>query len=300
MQPKDSRGWKYEQEQGASPLFPPLEKEEAANAVEYLLHQAPGQYGILRARWRLPDVGRVLRWLEGMSDAGISKVLKRLGFSRKKALYFIQSPDPDYHAKWQRILAAYAEAVAHPEEVILLFQDELTYLRRAVIHCTWQVRGQAQRHHHKTGNNTQARVGAVLNALTGQVLFLQRSKVGKEELAQLYALVRQTYPQAKHIYLVQDNWPVHYSPTVLAAAQQHDLSLLFLPTYASWLNPIEKLWRWLRQDVLHSHALSHDFKQLRQQVADFLAQFAHGSSRLLYYVGLLSKDELDSFSVFNC
>jgi hypothetical protein len=235
-----------------------------------------------------------------MSDVGIYKVLKRLGFRHKQALYFVQSPDPAYRLKWQRVLAAYAEAVAHPEEVVLLFEDELTYLRRAVIHPTWQYRGRRQRHHHKTGNNTQARVGAVLNALTGQVLFLQRSKVGKEELDKLYALVRQTYPQAKRIYLVQDNWPVHYSTTVLAAAKAHDLTLLFLPTYASWLNPIEKLWRWLRQDILHSHHLSHDFKQLRAQVADFLRQFAHGSFQLLYYVGLLSRPELDAISVFNC
>lgn len=272
----------------------------AAETVEFLLHQSPRPYGIACTRWRLQDVGRVLHWLEGKSDAGISKVLKRLGFSRMKALHFIQSPDPEYRAKWQRILAAYADAVAHPDKVVLLFEDELTYLRRATIQPTWQVRGQARRHHHQTGNNTQARIGAVLNALTGQVLFLQRSKVGKKELALLYALLRQAYPQAERIYLVQDNWPVHYSPTVLDAAQQHDLTLLFLPTYASWLNPIEKLWRWLRQDVLHNHDLSHDFKRLRQQVVDFLTQFANGSRHLLYYVGLLSKDELDSFSVFIC
>ncbi len=294
------KGWKYDQEPEGNRLFPPLNKEEATSTVEYLLHQSPGQYGLPRTRWRLQDIGRALCWLEGVTDPGIYKVLKRLGFSRKKALYFIQSPDPEYRAKWQRILAAYREAVEQPEAVVLLFQDELTYLRRAVIQPTWQTRGRTRRHRHKTGNNTQARIGAVLNALTGQVLFLQRSKVGKEELAKLYALVRQAYPQAERIYLVQDNWPVHYSPTVLAAAREHDLTLLFLPTYASWLNPIEKLWRWLRQDVLHSHELSHDFKQLRRQVAEFLSRFAHGSLQLLHYVGLLSKSELNTNSVFNC
>jgi hypothetical protein len=235
-----------------------------------------------------------------MTDTGIYKVLKRLGFSRKKAQYFIHSPDPEYRAKWQRILDAYQEAVVNPEEVVLLFQDELTYFRRADIHLTWQAEGQPQRHNHKTGNNTQARVGAVLNALTGQVLFLQRYKVGMLELAKLYALVRETYPDVRRIYLVQDNWPVHNSSSVLAAAQHNNLTLLFLPIYASWLNPIEKLWRWLKQDVIHSHRLSHEFKRLRNQVAEFLAQFANGSAQLLYYVGLLSKEELDDISVFNC
>ena len=87
---------------------------------------------------------------------------------------------------------------------------------------------------------------------------------------------------------------------MLQAADLNNLSLLFLPTYASWLNPIEKLWRWLRQDILHNHELSHSFKELRQQVAQWLAQFEADSFHLLHYVGLLSKDELDSIPVLNC
>ena len=288
-------------EQDANLLFPPLEKEEAAKVVEHLLHQWPSQYGIQRARWRLQDVRRALWWLEDVSDAGIYKVLKRLGFSRKKALAFVQSPDPEYRAKWQQVLSAYQEAVENPDEVVILFQDELTYYRRADIHHTWQGSGRPRRHPHRSGNNTQARVTAVLNALTGQILFLQRSKVGKKELAAFYAMVRAAYPNARRIYLVQDNWPVHKLPEVTTAAAAANLTLLFLPTYASWLNPIEKLWRWLRQDVLHSHSLSHDFKRLRREVARFLQQFASGSRQLLHYVGLLSKRELDDHvSVFNC
>jgi transposase len=65
------------------------------------------------------------------------------------------------------------------------------------------------------------------------------------------------------------------------------IQLVFLPTYASWLNPIEKLWRWLRQEVLHLHRLSDDWPALKQAVWDFVAQFALGSLDLLRYVGLL-------------
>ncbi len=59
-----------------------------------------------------------------------------------------------------------------------------------------------------------------------------------------------------------------------------------LPTYASWANPIEKLWRWLRQDLLHLHRLAGDLAGLRAAVERFLERFAHGSLALLRYVGL--------------
>lgn len=246
-------------------------------------------------------MGRVLKWLAGCTDAGIYKVLKRLGFSRKKALYFIHSPDPEYRAKWQQILSAYQEAVTHPEEVILLFQDEFTYYRRADIRQSWQRGGQRQqRRQQRAGANTKARITAVLNALTGQVLYRQRNKIGQKELIEFYGQIRAAYPHLKRIYLVQDNWPVHKLPPVLQAATDHNLSLLFLPTYASWLNPIEKLWRWLRQDVLHDHDLSHNFKQLRREVVEFLKRFADASLELLHYVGLLSEQELQSICQLNC
>jgi len=67
---------------------------------------------------------------------------------------------------------------------------------------------------------------------------------------------------------------------------QLPIQLVLLPTYASWCNPIEKLWRKLKQAVLHLHRRASDLKALRLLVTEFLQQFAAGSSELLRYVGL--------------
>ena len=231
-----------------------------------------------------------MSWLQGYSEAGIYKVLKRLGFSRKQAINFIRSPDPNYRAKWQAVLRAYSEAVAHPQEVLLLFLDELTYYRRPskapAYHQTGATQPQARE---VAGSNTQTRLVAVLNARTGQVTYLQRSKIGAEALALFYAQIRLAYPEVTKIYVAQDNWPVHKLDLVYQALQLQRLTPLFLPTYASWLNPIEKLWRWLKQDVLHLHRLASQLHELRQLVLAFLDQFKHGSTPLLHYVGLLSE-----------
>jgi len=253
-----------------------------------LLHQRPREFGISRARWRLRDVGRALAWLNGYSDAGIYKVLKRLGFSRKRALNFIRSPDPAYREKWQAILRAYMEAASQPDQVVLLFSDELTYYRQPSHAPAYHARGKTQPLAIQVaGYNTKTRLVAVMNAVTGQVTYLQKSKIGIEALVAFYAQVRATYPNAEKIYLVQDNWPVHLLSAPLQALQDHQITPLFLPTYASWLNPIEKLWRWLKQEVLHLHRLAHRLNDLRQQVLDFLDKFKTGSETLLHYVGLL-------------
>ena len=298
---KDLLAYGYGRAVGASPAFFPQSETDAYAAVEAVLHQTPGHYGLQRSRWRYQDLHRALRWLEGGSDAGIYKVLKRLGFSRKQALRFIHSPDPGYREKWQRILRAYHEALVRPDEVILLFQDEFTYYRHAEIRKILQRAGGRQQYHRQApGANTKSRLTAAMNAVTGRTLVLQRSKVGCQELATFYEQIRQAYPDAQTIYLVQDNWPIHFHPKVLDAVTQHRLSLLPLPTYASWLNPIEKLWRWLRQDLLHNADESQPFKQLRLQVNAWFTQFENGSLYLLHYCGILSEHELQPIPVLFC
>jgi transposase len=201
---------------------------------------------------------------------------------------FIHSPDPAYRAKWTAILRAFTDAVEHPDEAVLVFLDEVSYYRQPTSACAYHPSGKQLPYAQQVARaNTRTRIVAVLNALSGQVTYLQRSKIGSTALQAFYATVRATYPHAKRLYVVQDNWPVHKLPEVLHAMQDHTITPLFLPTYASWLNPIEKLWRWLRQDILHLHPLAQDLDTLRAHVCTFFDAFATGSDAVLRYVGLL-------------
>lgn len=253
-----------------------------------MLHQSPQRYGLPRTRWRLQDLRVAVKWLVRRSVPGICRLLWRLGFSRQQVQRFVRSPDPDYAAKRRAVVQAFTHAVTQPGTVELLFLDEVTYYRlpdKAPVYdrtATVQPRiaGAARA-------NTQTRVVAALNGYTGQVTYLQRSCIGEQALCTFYQQLRQAYPEAQTMYVVQDNWPTHKLPTVLAALATQHGTPLFLPTYASWLNPIEKLWRWLRQTVLHAHPCAQAVDILRQQVIAWLDQFAAPSDTLLHYAGLL-------------
>jgi len=87
-------------------------------------------------------------------------------------------------------------------------------------------------------------------------------------------------------------WPTQPSDAATRrwGALRLPLQLVPLPTYASWCNPIEKLWRRLKAEVLHLHRLADDLDTLRRTVRAFLDQFQDGSEDLLRYVGLLHAD----------
>jgi hypothetical protein len=49
---------------------------------------------------------------------------------------------------------------------------------------------------------------------------------------------------------------------------------------------IERLWRWLKQEVLHLHPYTENWRKLKRGVRSFLNRFTEGSPELLQYVGL--------------
>ena len=175
-----------------------------------------------------------------------------------------------------------------PAEKVALFLDEFGYYRWPTGSRNWGP-SVAQRE----GNNQQWRTIGALNALTGQVDYLDNYIVGRRQVIKFYGQLVQRYPAAQRIYLIQDNWNVHRHPDVLAAlARWPQLQPLGLPTYSPWLNPIEKLWRWLRQAVLRLHRSVSDWPALRQKVRAFLDQFQHAADALLQYVGLTGEGRL--------
>jgi hypothetical protein len=249
------------------------------------------------------------------SLAGLSHLLKRLHIRWKHARQYVHSPDPDYVAKLQSVKVNVL-AVPHTHQ-ILLFEDEFTLYRQPSLTFAYEQQGQHQplaRLGHK-GNYTW-RIAAALNAWTGQVTDQQAQVMDVQRLIIFYRKLVKTYPD-QEIRLVQDNWSVHYHPDRLAAVQPQELPygnyappnwshnpanpilkeplpirLLFLPTYASWTNPIEKLWRFLKQEVLPLHRYEDQWPDLKQRVWQFLDQFADGSPDLLRYVGLSDPSRL--------
>ena len=135
-------------------------------------------------------------------------------------------------------------------------------------------------------------IGA-LNALSGRVEYLDAYIIGREKVIRFYRQIAAAYPDARQIYVVQDNWSIHrHEDVVSALADLPQIEPVWLPTYAPWLNPIEKLWRLKREQVLTLHRLAGDWDALRKRVNAFLSQFAEESHALIQYVGLTGKGKL--------
>jgi hypothetical protein len=280
MNSEDCGACIYGQDEGAKALFPPEQKDAVREHTLQLLSNSPRQSGVERTRWRLSDWrGRMVGiGVQVFSRSRVRGVLARLGIRYRRGWEYLVSPDP---------LARLIEAIQQrqrdkPATVVILWMDELTIYRLPSAANVWT---DAHRRGPKmkmvSGSNTDARIVGALNPCTGQRHYLRRSQAGVHELQLFYQALRQAYPQAQERYVIQDCWPVHFLPAVCQTAITLDMAMVPLPTYSSWRNPIEKVWRFLKQEVLHMPSWADDWPRLKAEVAAFLDRFACPNPTLL-------------------
>jgi putative transposase len=255
----------------------------------------PGKKGPLPSRWTLRAVQASVEWLKEYSLSGVWQVLRGSGLTLRSAQMRHWSPDPDYENKLTHLLECMKQTAVNPQKIAFLFWDQMGFYRWPEPALTWApcAPAPAPIAHVGGGNNRQWRLIGTLNAINGQVDFLDNYIVGRKQVIQMYQQIHNRYRAYKHIFVAQDNWSIHQHPDVVAALKGFPkIEPVWLPTYSPWLNPIEKLWRWLRVTVLKMHRLAEDWNELLSRVYAFLNQFAKGSQDLLHYVGLLGTGKL--------
>lgn len=132
-------------------------------------------------------------------------------------------------------------------------------------------------------------LGAV-NYHTGETVVLFRRRKRRREVAELLQTLLDRHP--RHTILVAwDNVNTHEDDEVEAVlrAACGRLVLLYLPTYAPWLNPIEMLWREFRRDVTHCE-LFVSIKALLQAAQSFFDRCNLAPRRVLSIIGAIPKN----------
>lgn len=284
--------------------------------MRHLLSRDPHTFGFDRSRWTLTLIGQACPWLHAHSRSGVWRILAACDLHWKRARSYIHSPDPEYDAKLARVAACLERAARSGGREVALYQDEMTIERQPLLAQAYAPAGHDQGLARRSyRSNTRTRLTGTLDPQDGRVVVERASIINVRTLVAFYQGLVAAYPEAQQIWLIQDNWPVHTHPDVLVALAEQEptfpflrpaswpteahawarrqfgalhlpIQLVLLPTYASWCNPIEKLWRKLRQELLHLHAWADDLPALRQAIDDVLATFANGSADLLQYVGL--------------
>jgi transposase len=179
--------------------------------------------------------------------AGLTKWLHRLGFSYKQPKGVPHKCDLEQQAVFIDHYQSLKDNLAEDEHI--LFMDAVHPTQSTKLSYGWIKKGY-DKAINTTGSRTRINiVGAIeLNQLS-KAITAQFETINSLAIIPFLEKIREHYQSSGTIHLVLDGAGYHRSKEVVAASQNLNITLHYLPPYSPNLNPIERLWKVMNEQV---------------------------------------------------
>jgi putative transposase len=254
---------------GRSHRAPPKVTPEVLEVLEELWKSDPRKQGWTRTTWTCELLGLALAERTGITlhRSWIHVLLRQLKMHWGRPRPSVRHLNPRRWRQWRRIQRKLARL--GPREVVL-FSDEVDIDLNPRIGFMWMKRG-TQTEIPTPGKNQKVYMAGTLNITTGHVVTVEGPNKDSLLFIALLKAVSRAYRWARRIHILADQYSTHFSQAtkrVLAKCRKH-IVIHPIPTYSPYLNPIERLWKKLHDQVTRNHRFS-TMRQLLLAVRSFL------------------------------
>jgi transposase len=261
--------------------------------LDEIVTKGPVDAGYPGACWRSPMIQDLIYQHYGIlySVNYVCQLLKNMGFSFQKAKFVADHKDHDKREEWLKTTWNEILLQAKQRKALILFGDEASFPQWGTLTYTWAKRGQ-QPTVKTSGIRKGYKVFGLIEYFSGKFFFKgQEERLNSDTYTQfLSEVLNQT---DKHLILIQDGARYHTSKAMQEFFAQHSerLTVYKLPSYSPDYNPIEKLWKKIKQDGTHLHYFP-TFEALVGKVNQILPLFKNSCEKVLSLFGLYN--ELDT------
>lgn len=213
-----------------------------------LLAAGPEAAGYATGAWAAPLIQHLIEREFGVlyNVHYVTELLHNLGYSYQKARFVSDHLDEAGRARWLAQWAAIAqEALARGAR--LLFGDEASFAQWGSLGYTWAPRGE-QPLVKTTGRRKGYKVWGVVDWFSGWLF--TRGHEGRFTAASYCAFLAEVLAQSEQpVILVQDGARYHTAKETQRwlAAHAERITVVQLPTYSPDYNPIEHVWRYVKE-----------------------------------------------------
>jgi len=206
----------------------------------------------------------------GMSHTMVGRIWRAFGLKPHLTESFKLSPDPQLVEKVRDIVGLYMNPPDHAVVFAVDEKSQIQALQRAQPILPMDF-GQPERRTHNYIRHGTLDLFAALNVATGKVV---ARCTRRHRATDLVAFLRDRDAQVEpdlDMHVVLDNLSAHKAPVVQRWLIRHPrVHFHFTPTYASWLNLVERFFGLLTEKALKrgSHT---SIPQLREAILDYVA-----------------------------
>lgn len=264
---------------------------EQKSRLKEMITDGPEKMGFDGGCWRTPMIQHLIEQKFGIkfSVKYLSDFLDQIGLSYQKAKFVSDHKDPVKRAEWLTETWAKIIELSKIKKSQILFGDEASFPQWGSLSYTWAPRGQ-QPVIKTSGCRKGHKVFGLIDYISGA--FYSKAIEGKFNSESYAEFLKEVLDKTSgHLILIQDGARYHTSKYMKEFFKKNEerITVFQLPSYSPDYNPIEKLWKKIKQKGVHL-VYFPDFISLQNKVNKMLGVFADAASEVLAICGFY--DEL--------
>ncbi|MBP9842323.1 MAG: IS630 family transposase [Simkaniaceae bacterium] len=198
---------------------------------------------------------------------GMRTWLQRHGFSYKKPATVPGKASKEQQEEW---LAAYEKLrQGLPEDETICFIDGVHPTHNVQPAYGWIKKGVRKEILANTGCSRLNLSGAI-DIVSHNIVIQEDQTLNAESTICFFQKIEEAYPCKSKIHVFCDNAPYYRNKAVKQHLTTSKIELHFLPPYSPNLNPIERLWKWMKERVIYN-TYYEQFEDFRAAVMGFFA-----------------------------
>lgn len=247
--------------------------EKVATVIKHALEKKPEK----ATHWSLRLMGEA----EGISKTTVHRWFSLFGLKPHLAKTFKLSTDPFFIEKVRDITGLYLNP---PDHAIVLCVDEKSQIQaldRTQPKLPLNL-GYVEGFTHDYVRHGTTTLFAALDVATGRVIAKCRKRHRHQDWLAFLNLIDKETPADLDIHLILDNYATHKHPKVKVwMAKRPRYHLHFTPTYASWLNQVERWFGLISQRAI-KHRSFRSVQELVTHIMEFTDQYNTASKPFVW------------------
>jgi transposase len=215
--------------------------------AEHICAYVQGRYGVSYTR-------------QGMTDW-----LHEHGFSYKKPKESPAKADPLKQEEFIKIYEQLLNATSQDEPIV--FMDSVHPTMATKVSYGW-IRTGTNKLIAASASRTRVNLTGAVNLETMTVISQDYETINGNSTIDFFKKIEASYPNACCIHVILDQSGYHRKQEVIDWAEKSRIRLHFLPPYSPNLNPIERLWKLMNEEV-RNNRFFHSAKEFREAIFAF-------------------------------
>jgi transposase len=243
--------------------------ERVATLMTKVLHSRPPN----ATHWSVRGAAKQT----GISKSTVARYFALFGVQPHRSKSFKLSTDPFFVEKLRDVVGLYLNP---PDKALVLCVDEKSQIQalertQPVLPMGLGYLEGVTHDYYRHGTTT---LFAALNVLDGSVVSQCKPRHRHQEFISFLNHIEQQVPADLTVHLIADNYATHKHPKVKAWCARHArFHIHYTPTYASWLNQVERWFGLITQQAIRRGSF-RSVRDLVRAIDDFVTHY-NASSR---------------------